>query len=232
MGPSRVPSRAMRRMRTWPAATSRSRPSTLVGLSRLLEPPPVWLVAVFLLGAMLLGTLQVLADEALARRGRHGRPDRVAHPARRGRGRLPRRHPARAVRAVAGARAARSPGCSSVGRWRSRRASTHAPTGLTADDRTAVLVTILLVGVPRVHRRRRDGSRRPGRNRRRRRARCPRRTCSSWLPATALVAFLLGYRAAALRVGHPARRPVVGRDLRWPRSPSAPPPCARWRSRG
>ena len=36
----------------------------VVGLSRLLEPPAVWLVAIFLLGAMLLGTLQVLADEA------------------------------------------------------------------------------------------------------------------------------------------------------------------------
>ena len=37
---------------------------TVVGLSRLLEPPVVWLVAVVLLGAMLLGTLQVLTDEA------------------------------------------------------------------------------------------------------------------------------------------------------------------------
>ena len=36
---------------------------TIVGLSRLIEPPGVWLVAVFLLGAMLLGTLQVLGDE-------------------------------------------------------------------------------------------------------------------------------------------------------------------------
>ena len=36
---------------------------TIVGLSRLIEPPGVWLVAIFLLGAMLLGTLQVLGDE-------------------------------------------------------------------------------------------------------------------------------------------------------------------------
>jgi hypothetical protein len=35
-----------------------------VGLSRLIEPPGVWFVAIFLLGAMLLGTLQVLGDEA------------------------------------------------------------------------------------------------------------------------------------------------------------------------
>ncbi len=36
---------------------------TVVGLSRLLEPPVIWLVAAALLGAMLLGTLQVLTDE-------------------------------------------------------------------------------------------------------------------------------------------------------------------------
>jgi hypothetical protein len=35
---------------------------TIVGLSRLLEPPALWLVAVLLLIAMLFGTLQVLAD--------------------------------------------------------------------------------------------------------------------------------------------------------------------------
>lgn len=36
---------------------------TIVGLSRLIEPPEVWFVAIFLLGAMLVGTLQVLGDE-------------------------------------------------------------------------------------------------------------------------------------------------------------------------
>jgi hypothetical protein len=36
---------------------------TVVGLSRLAEPPAVWFVAIFLLGAMLLGALQVLGDE-------------------------------------------------------------------------------------------------------------------------------------------------------------------------
>jgi len=35
---------------------------TVVGLSRLTEPPAVWFVAILLLGAMLLGTLQVLGD--------------------------------------------------------------------------------------------------------------------------------------------------------------------------
>lgn len=37
---------------------------TIVGLSRLVDPPLVWLVAAALLGAMLFGTLQVLDDEA------------------------------------------------------------------------------------------------------------------------------------------------------------------------
>ncbi len=37
---------------------------TVVGLSRLMEPPALWLVAVLLLIAMLFGTLQVLADES------------------------------------------------------------------------------------------------------------------------------------------------------------------------
>ncbi len=37
---------------------------TVVGLSRLIEPPTVWLVAILLLGAMLLGALQVLGDES------------------------------------------------------------------------------------------------------------------------------------------------------------------------
>jgi hypothetical protein len=44
---------------------------TIVGLSRLIEPPGVWFVAIFLLGAMLLGTLQVLGEET-ARGDRSG----------------------------------------------------------------------------------------------------------------------------------------------------------------
>ena len=38
---------------------------TIVGLSRLIEPPGVWFVAVFLLGAVILGRLQVLHDETV-----------------------------------------------------------------------------------------------------------------------------------------------------------------------
>jgi hypothetical protein len=37
---------------------------TVVGLSRLMAPPALWLVAILLLVAMLFGTLQVLADES------------------------------------------------------------------------------------------------------------------------------------------------------------------------
>ena len=54
--------------------------------------------AALLLGAMLVGSLQVLADEHRRRRGR--RPDRVADPAGGGGRRLPRCDPARAVRAA------------------------------------------------------------------------------------------------------------------------------------
>jgi len=36
---------------------------TIVGLSRLIEPPGVWFVAIFLLGALILGSLQVLGEE-------------------------------------------------------------------------------------------------------------------------------------------------------------------------
>ena len=46
----------------------------VVGLSRLIEPPGVWLVAVFLLGAVLLGTLQVLSDESAEEDGGLGVP--------------------------------------------------------------------------------------------------------------------------------------------------------------
>jgi hypothetical protein len=42
---------------------------TVVGLSRLVEPPTVWYVAIFLLGAMLIGTLQVLGDETVRSTG-------------------------------------------------------------------------------------------------------------------------------------------------------------------
>jgi hypothetical protein len=42
---------------------------TVVGLSRLVEPPAVWYIAIFLLGAMLIGTLQVLGEETIRHTG-------------------------------------------------------------------------------------------------------------------------------------------------------------------
>jgi hypothetical protein len=117
---------------------------TLVGLSRLVEPPLVWLVAVLLLGAMLLGALQVLADEGSAAEAATGIAiEALIVPA---------------VAAVACLGAIR---LVPFGLWLApalavtwllvRRTLAlearihHAPTGLSADDRTAVLVTILLV---------------------------------------------------------------------------------------
>jgi hypothetical protein len=117
---------------------------TLVGLSRLVEPPLVWLVAGLLFGAMLLGALQVLADEGSPAEAAAGVAiEALIVPA---------------VAAVACLGAIR---LVPFGLWLVpalavtwllvRRTLAlearihHAPTGLTADDRTAVLVTILLV---------------------------------------------------------------------------------------
>lgn len=117
---------------------------TLVGLSRLIEPPLVWLVAVLLLGAMLLGALQVLSDEASPAEAAAG----VAIEAL-------------IVPAVAAVGCLGAIRLVPFGLWLVpalavtwllvRRTLAlearihHAPTGLSADDRTAVLVTILLV---------------------------------------------------------------------------------------
>lgn len=115
-----------------------------VGLSRLLEPPAIWPVAVFLLGAVLLGTLQVLADEAPPAEASGVPIESLILPS---------------VAAVACLGAIRlvpfglwlAPALLVtwlvVGRTLALEARIHtAPEGLTADDRTAVLVTILLVG--------------------------------------------------------------------------------------
>ena len=117
---------------------------TLVGLSRLVEPPFVWLVAALLLAALVLGALQVLADEASPAEAATGiAVEALILPA---------------VAAVACLGAIRLvpfglllvPALGAT--WLLvRRALAlearihHAPTGLSADDRTAVLVTILLV---------------------------------------------------------------------------------------
>ena len=117
---------------------------TVVGLSRLVEPPLVWLVAALLLGAVVLGALQVLADELAPAEAESG----VAIEALI----LP------SVAAVACVGAIR---LVPFGLWLVpalavtwllvRRALAlearinRATSGLTADDQTAVLVMILLV---------------------------------------------------------------------------------------
>ena len=172
----------------------------IVGLSRLLEPPAIWAVAIFLLGAMLLGTLQVLADEASPADAAMGVPiESLILPA---------------VAAVACLGAIRlvpfglwlAPALLItwllVGRTLALEARINAaPEGLTADDRTAVLVTILLVGflaftgiaamVP-------GGLVQPATDG----AALPETNLLVLAGADAFVAFLLGYRAASLRVAN------------------------------
>ena len=117
---------------------------TVVGLSRLLEPPLVWVVAAALLGAMLFGTLQVLADEAAPGQAWFGVAieslilPSVAAVACLG-----------AIRLVPfGLWLAPALGLTwlVVIRTLSLEARiTHGSAGLAEDDRTALLVTILLV---------------------------------------------------------------------------------------
>jgi len=170
----------------------------IVGLSRLLEPPAVWAVAVLLLGAVLLGTLQVLADEAPPTEASMGVPiESLILPS---------------VAAVACLGAIRLVPFGLwlvpallvtwllVGRTLALEARIHAASeGLTADDRTAVLVTILLVGFLAFTG---VAAMIPG-------ALVQPVVTGGTLPETnllvlagadALVAFLLGYRAASLRV--------------------------------
>jgi hypothetical protein len=168
---------------------------TVVGLSRLLEPPLIWLVAGALLGAMLLGTLQVLADEAAPGQAWFGVPvESLILPS---------------VAAVACLGAIRlvpfglwlAPALAVtwliVARTLALEARINrAPTGLSEDDRTALLVTILLVaflgftgvaamvpgGLVQT-----DGA-------------LAESNLVVLAAGDALVAGLLGYRAAALRV--------------------------------
>jgi hypothetical protein len=175
---------------------------TIVGLSRLIEPPATWFVAIFLLGAIVLGTLQVLGDEmAHTDGGGLGVPiESLILPA---------------VAAVACLGAIRlvpfglglAPALLLTG-WLVDRCLAletrvlTVPSGLDVDDRTSVLVTTLIVAflafvgvaatVP-------GGLAQPGAG------------GAAGGPLTqgdllvlalgdAVIAFLLGYRAAALRV--------------------------------
>ena len=117
---------------------------TVVGLSRLIDPPLIWLAAGALLGAMLLGTLQVLHDEASPVQVWFGVPiESLILPS---------------VGAVACLGAIR---LVPFGLWlvpalgitwfivvrtlALEERINRGPAGLTTEDRTAVLVTILLV---------------------------------------------------------------------------------------
>lgn len=175
---------------------------TVVGLSRLIEPPGVWFVAIFLLGAVILGTLQVLGDEA-AQAETHalGIPIEALI--------LP------AVAAVACLGAIRlvpfglalAPALLITGLLVERCLALEArilatPSGLDDDGRTRILVATLIVGfiafvgvaatVP-------GGLVQPGTSGAAG-APLPRRDLLVLAAGDAFVAFLLGYRAAALRV--------------------------------
>ena len=175
---------------------------TVVGLSRLIEPPTVWFVAIFLLGAILLGALQVLGDEnSRTDAGGLGVPiESLILPA---------------VAAVACVGAIRlvpfglwlAPALVMTGFIVSRCLDLEArilvsPEGLDADGRTAVLVTTLVVaflafvGVAATVT---GGLAQPG----------GQGTAGGPLPegnlltlavADAVIAALLGYRAVALRI--------------------------------
>jgi hypothetical protein len=173
---------------------------TLVALSRLVEPPLVWLVAAILLAAILLGALQVLADEASPAEAAAG----VAVEAL-------------ILPAVAAAACLGAIRLVPFGLWLApalavtwllvRRTLAlearihHARTGLSADDRTAVLVTILLIAfvgftgvaamVPGGLVQPQGGS-----------GPLPETNLLVLAAGDGIIAGLLGYRAVALRIGN------------------------------
>jgi hypothetical protein len=168
---------------------------TVVGLSRLLEPPLIWLVAAALLGAMVLGTLQVLNDEVTPAQALFGVPvESLILPS------------VAAVACVGGIRLVPfglwlAPALLLtwliVGRTLALEARIHRSTGgLSSDDRSAVLVTVLLVaffgfaGVAAMV----PGGLVQGSGT------LAEGNLVVLVAGDALVAFLLGYRAASLRV--------------------------------
>jgi len=175
---------------------------TIVGLSRLIEPPGIWLVAIFLLGAMLVGTLQVLGDErARAEGAALGVPvESLILPA---------------VAAVACIGAIRlvpfglglAPALLITGVIVDRCLALEVriladPSGPDAEGRTAVLVTTLVVGflgfvgvaamIPGALVQ--PGAAGAGSSP------LPEPDLMALVAGDAVIAFLLGYRAAALRV--------------------------------
>ncbi len=175
---------------------------TVVGLSRLVEPPGTWFVAIFLLGAIVMGTLQVLGDEtAHTESGGLGVPvESLILPA---------------VAAVACLGAIRLvpfglglvPALLVTG-WLVDRCLAlearilHAPSGLDSDERTAVLVTTLIVaflGFVGVGATVPGGLAQPG-TAGAAGGPLPRAELLILAAGDAIIALLLGYRAAALRV--------------------------------
>jgi hypothetical protein len=173
---------------------------TVVGLSRLLEPPAVWFVAALLLVAMLFGTLQVLADETAPAEAAAGVPiESLILPS---------------VAAVACAGAIRLvpfglwlvPALAVTGLLVARslaiEAKIHAsPEGLSSNDRTSLLVTLLVVaflGFTGVAAMVPGGlvATPPGVTPRP----IPESSLIGLAIGDAIIAGLLGYRAAALRV--------------------------------
>ena len=177
---------------------------TVVGLSRLIEPPAVWFVAIFLLGAVLIGTLQVLADtSARAEGGGGGVPiESLILPA---------------VAAVACVGAIRlvpfglglAPALLITGVIVDRCLALEArilasPAGLDAEARTTVLVTTLVVaflGFVGVAAMIPGGLAQPG-SPGAGGAPLSERDLVVLAAGDAAIAFLLGYRAAALRVSN------------------------------
>jgi hypothetical protein len=177
---------------------------TVVGLSRLIEPPAIWFVAIFLLGAVLVGTLQVLADtSARAEGGGGGVPiESLILPA---------------VAAVACIGAIRlvpfglglAPALLITGIIVDRCLALEArilasPAGLDAEARTTVLVTTLVVafiGFVGVAATIPGGLAQPG-SPGAGGAPLSERDLAVLAAGDAVIAFLLGYRAAALRLSN------------------------------
>ncbi len=173
-----------------------------IGLSRLVEPPAVWLVAVLLVAALVVGGLQVLADESAEGLG-SGLPSRRGVPSRESLGIPVEALILPAVVTFAGVGAVRIvpvglwlvPAMAAVALLVDRCLAIEAQIvvdrgSLSDDDRRAVLATVVLVafagfvGVAAMVPGGRGAS------------------IDDWwlVGADGAIAFLLGYRAAALRV--------------------------------
>ena len=171
----------------------------IVGLARLLDGPLVWLVAVLLLAATLLGTLQVLG-QAEGPAAEHGVPiESLILPAVAAIGCLGAIRP-RPARDLARARARRDGVPRRPDARASRSGSSRRDRDLTEEDRSEVLVLTLLVAFVAFTG---AGSLVPGGLAGGFGQPVPPLALQDLVllaAADALVAGLLGYRAAALRV--------------------------------